>query len=227
LVVSDTFPDAAVTSIAYVPAGVPVDGLTCGLELLAGLPQAASMDAIARSITATNCRVYRRAGSLAIRRPSQADARRNAMAQGKSGGGQPLRGKNGISPAECGIVVMESVTFVLWEPAGSESGEKTAVAFGGSGEVENVTLPPSEPFAGATASVKLAGWPAATVEAGVGALTLKSATARASAEVVPPPGNGLFTAIFSVPPGVITLAGRTAVSEVALTKVVAKAALPA
>lgn len=125
------------------------------------------------------------------------------------------------------MVLMASVTAVLVVPAGSDDGEKVAVAFGGNEEVENVTGPPSEPFAGATVSVKLAGRPAATAEVEVAGVTLKSATEKLSAEVVPPPGDGLFTVIASVAPGVILPAGRTAVRVVELTTVVLSAVLPA
>ncbi len=122
---------------------------------------------------------------------------------------------------------MESVTFVLLAPAGSDDGENDAVEFGGTPDALKFTVPPSEPFAGATASVKLAGCPAETEEVEAGAVTVKSATANASAEVVPPPGDGLLTMIFKVAPGVIAFGGRTAVSDVVLTNVVASDLLPA
>jgi len=122
---------------------------------------------------------------------------------------------------------MASVTVVLVVPAGSDDGEKVAVALGGNGEVENVTGPPREPFEIATFRVKLADWPAATAEVEAAAVTLKSATEKVSAGVVPPPGDGLLTVIASVAPGVRLPAGRTAVRVVELTTVVLSATLPA
>ena len=60
-----------------------------------------------------------------------------------------------------------------------------------------------------------------------GALTIKSATAKANVDVVPPPGEGLLTAMLKVAPGVMSLTGITAVSDVVLRNVVARGAPPA
>lgn len=226
MVVSEAFPEAAVIVIWYMPAGVPVAGFSAGLEYPGELPQAAIADATSRSSTTRNCGTYRRTGALTAQSPNQIDAMRKATAHNSSTRGQAMRGRSGTIRAVCAIVAMESVTFVLLVPAGSEDGENDAVEFGGTPDALKFTVPPNEPFAGATASMKLAGCPAETVELEAGAVTAKSATAKASAEVMPPPGDGLFTVIFSVAPGVITFVGRTAVSDVALTSVVASDTLP-
>ena len=55
---------------------------------------------------------------------------------------------------------------------------------------------------------------------GIGTLNLKSSTTTASADVVPPPGIGLFTVTLRVPLCAKSLAGRVAVSNVELERVV-------
>ena len=118
------------------------------------------------------------------------------------------------------MVVIMSITFVLFAPAASEVGENDAEVFAGSVEVEKVMVPARVPFHGATARVKLAGWPATTAMAATGAPTLKSATVIMRAELVAPTGGGgLFTVILNVPLAVKSLAGSVTVSEVELTEV--------
>jgi len=50
-----------------------------------------------------------------------------------------------------------------------------------------------------------------------GTITLKSSTTTVNADVVPPPGIGLFTVMFNVPLWAKSLAGRAALSDVELT----------
>ena len=95
MVVSDTFPDTAVTVIGYVPAGVPVAGLSCGLEFPTTPPQAVRAVAIARSNATRNCGTYRRAGTLAAHNPSQIMPRTKAMAHQKIGRGHAATGNCG------------------------------------------------------------------------------------------------------------------------------------
>jgi hypothetical protein len=191
--------------------------------LLVDVLQAAIADTAAKSRKTSNCGAYCRTGTRAATTPNQNRAIINTMAYKTSGDcGHTLRGNRGADEAVCGVVVMESETFALLDPAGSVAGENKGLAFGGSPVAVNITVPASVPFEGATANVKLAGWPAGTVEAGVEAFTLKSGTVTWSAVVVPPPGDGLLTVTFSVPLCVKSLAGSTAVSEVELTKVVVR-----
>jgi len=61
--------------------------------------------------------------------------------------------------------------------------------------------PAAEPvvaFEGVSIRLNVAELPATTEAVGVAIVTLKSSTTIASAEVVPPPGSGLFTEIFRV-----------------------------
>jgi hypothetical protein len=55
LVVTDALPEAAVTVIWYVPAGVPVAGLSAGLEMAVDPPHAANEIAAIKSKKAKNC----------------------------------------------------------------------------------------------------------------------------------------------------------------------------
>jgi hypothetical protein len=64
------------------------------------------------------------------------------------------------------------------------------------------------------------GWPGATSTVTPGPATLKSSIVKLLAVEVPPPGAGLVTVTLTVPPRDMALAGITAVSCVALTKVV-------
>jgi hypothetical protein len=81
------------------------------------------------------------------------------------------------------------------------------------------------PFEGATIRVNTAGKPAFTDFDEVCAVTVKSVTVNCKADEVPPPGDGLFTSTFSVPPSAKSLAGRAAWRSVELTYIVESAAL--
>lgn len=178
---------------------MPDDGLNCGVKLPVELPQAANAEAMASSNTARNCGTYRWAGTPTARNPNHIIPSKKTNADQNTGRGHAARGNSGTVRAVWGAVAIISVTFVLFVPAGSDGGENDAVAKAGSGEIENVRLPP-RPFApleAVTARVKLAGCPAATVERAAGALRLKSGTVMISAADVPP-GAGLLTVIFNV-----------------------------
>ena len=105
-------------------------------------------------------------------------------------------------------------------------GEKDAVAPVGNPDAVNDTGLAVVVPAGITIMLKFAGWPAVTVVAAVCTFKLKSPTTNVSAEVVPPPGAGLFTVTLSVPLWAKSVAGRIALSEVGLTRVVARVLPP-
>jgi hypothetical protein len=77
-------------------------------------------------------------------------------------------------------------------------------------------------FEGTTMKLKFAVCPASVELLEGDADTLKSSTTKVTGKVVPPPGVGLFTETFSVPPCAESFASRAAFSDVELTNVVAR-----
>ena len=127
----------------------------------------------------------------------------------------------------CGMVVIESVTLLLFDPAGSDEGLNVALAFAGNPEALNEIALPKVPLNadGATASMKLPGCPATTEDVEGCVEKLKSGTTIASAGVAPPPGAGLITVTLrtrlELPEFTKSPAGICAESDVALTMEVA------
>ena len=222
---SEPLPEVAVTTIGYVPAGVPVCVLTCcpDDELPAGAPQAVKPTAIRSNEARTNCGASRSPPRMARSpRPStMPNAAIHNAVMGKDRRGK--LGETGNEAVECAIVVMESVTGVFPLPAGIVAGENDAVTPEGNGvATAKVTALAVVVFAGTTMRVKFASWPAVTEVIGVTTFTLKSSTINVNAEVVPPPGAGLLTEILREPLWAKSVAGSTALSEVEPTYVVAR-----
>ena len=110
------------------------------------------------------------------------------------------------------------MTGVVPLPAGiAAEGVKLAVAPLGNPVVVNDTALAVVVFAGTSVKLKSADWPATTEALEVDEVILKSSTINARADVVPPPGLGLFTVMLNVPLCAKSLARRAALSEVELT----------
>jgi hypothetical protein len=205
VVESEPLPEVAVTVIGYTPAGVPVCGLICwpDEDPPPGAPQAVMPAAIRSNVASTNCGAKRTAPPRAARTPrlsSTPNAAIHSTETGKNRSG--LLGEAGNEAAVCGVVVMESIMDVFpLLPAGIVADcEKVAVAPDGSPDAVNVIAFAVMVFNGTTTiKLKFAGCPAVTAAVGVGTFTLKSSTVTAKADVVPPPGAGLFTEMFNVP----------------------------
>jgi len=222
VVLSDPLPDAAVTTIGYVPAGVPVVGLSCwGNDPVE--PHAARPATITNKKANKHGKANRRIRACRTSRPSPISkiVRLPNCSNGLCG--QNPGGKLLAVTGECGVVVMVSVTVALALPAAMVAdGVKDAAAPCGTPVAVSKTAFAVVAFAGTIIRPKVAGWPAGMESAGVCTFNLKSSTTTINAEVVPPPGAGLFTVTLSVPLWAKSLAVRAAFSDVELTNVVTR-----
>jgi len=133
--------------------------------------------------------------------------------------GQNLGGKFLEATGECGVVVMVSIIIALALPAAIvEDGVKDAAAPSGTPVAVSNTAFAVVAFAGTIIRLNVAGCPAGTEAAGDCTFNLKSSTTIVNAEVVPPPGAGLFTVTVSAPLWAKSLAVRAAFSDVELTR---------
>jgi hypothetical protein len=223
-----TPPDAAVTAIVYVPAGVPPAGLVGATEEDGDVPPTAppqpanAMVAIRNSPKKTWETSW---GSFRpeMRHPRVRNANRAAITPSEDGG---VHG-NGFDPRgnvrERAVVEIESVTDCVVAPGVTVAdGEKEALAPEGSPDTLNVTGLVNAPFEGATVMMNVAGWPAGTELGPAGAVTEKSETEKPIADDVPPPGAGFVTVMFSVPPREKSTAMRLAWSNVVLSNTVTR-----
>jgi hypothetical protein len=105
-------PEVAETIIGYVPAGVPVAGLTGGREdgPVPTAPQATRPAVATISNANSSCGARRCTRTPEAR--SESPARANAMPAKQTNGktGRDVRGKKVVETAVCGIVAIDSVT---------------------------------------------------------------------------------------------------------------------
>src|SRR5690349_11089401 len=119
------------------------------------------------------------------------------------------------------------MTLVAPLPAGIVAeGENEDVAPAGTPDTVNVTGFAVVAFEGVSIRLNVAELPATTEAVGVAIVTLKSSTTIASAEVVPPPGSGFFTAMFRMPLWAKSPAGNAAVSDAGFENVVGRGLPP-
>src|SRR5271168_2895685 len=211
-------PEEAVTVIIYGPAGVPCIGLTGGggegEPVFAPAPQDARK--ISARVAAASTAVAWRARARFF---SDSDTERKAAASQRSrnSGGTAGPGVEGQRRMEeRAVVAMASAVLPDAVPAGSEGAVKEQLAAAGRPEHVNVSALGSAPPWVARLMVNVAVWPAFTVCGPDAELMLKSLTARASADEVPPPGDGFDTVIESIPVAASRPAGTGAVREVAV-----------
>ena len=151
MVESEPLPEVAVTTIEYVPAGVPVAGLSDGAVGPGIPPQATKPEAITSNETSKNCGANRRTRPLRTRRPSHMSTIARAAKYSEGQCGEGARGVLIGGTAECAIVAIESITVVAPLPAGIiAKGEKEGVAPDGNPDTVNVTEFAVVPFEGVT-----------------------------------------------------------------------------
>jgi len=171
MVVSDALAEVAVTTIMYVPAGVPVAGLNCCADVLAPPPHAVRPVLINKKSMASNWATMRRR-PVAKQKPSVISHRTRATEKPKGLRGHTLRKNPWEVTYECGVVEMESVTAVDGVPDGSDAGLNVATVPAGKAELAKATDSPSVPLRGTSIRLNLAVAPAATVLLADGTVTL-------------------------------------------------------
>jgi hypothetical protein len=169
-----TVPEVAVTAIVYVPAGVPVAGLSCCPDDVPSVPPQAVKPEVIRSNEASkNCdaRHVARARMNRIRIPRMTpNTTSHATELGKDG--TRLNGLTGRAASECAVVAIERLRLVGVLPGVIVAdGLNEAVAPVGSPDTLNVTGLEKEPFEGAAVKVNMPVCPAVTVRDELGELT--------------------------------------------------------
>jgi hypothetical protein len=217
VVESEPLPEVAVTTIGYVPAGVPMPVLTDGAAGPITPPQAIMPAAITSNETIDNVAVNRGTGLLKTRRLNHASTitRPTMYITGQCDEGVCGDLKGGR--VECAIVAIESVTVEAPLPAGMlVEGEKEGIAPIGNPDAVSDTAFAVVVFAGTTIRSNFASWPATTEMLGTGTLSLKSSFTVnvATTDGLPP---GFATVTKGVPATAMALAGIAACKRVALT----------
>jgi hypothetical protein len=217
VVESEPFPEAAVTTIGYVPAGVPVPRLTDGAVGATTPPQATKPIAISSNEASNRVGANCGLGALRTRRPSHRITIARPAKYSERKYGEGMRGYLMGGIAERAVVEIESVTVVALLPAGMlAEGEKVWVAPIGNPDAVKDTEFVVVVFAGTTMRLNLAGWPATRETLETGALNMKSSLTVnvATKERLPP---GFATVTKGVPATAMALAGIAASKRVAFT----------
>lgn len=158
----------------YIPAGVPVAGLSCGGEDGPDptAPQATSPAAATSNNTNRSCgaRHRTRPPEARSKSPARPITVPNRQSNGKTG--QDPRGEKVVDAVVCGVVVIESVTVCGVPPGVIVADDANeAVAPAGRGDTLNVTGLENVPFEGDTVKANIAVCPAVTGGVELGGVT--------------------------------------------------------
>lgn len=150
LVLIVTPPEFASTVIAYVPAGVPVEGLTATGGAPTKLLQATRLIAMASKNTVSRMGAASRILAANVQPANQMMPIANAIPARTGRRGHRSVKRFAVDPDERAVVITDNMTFALDLPAATLGGLKETLDMGGSLEAVKVTECPKVPFSAAS-----------------------------------------------------------------------------